>query len=164
MSRQGLPDYIVVMRKPGDREPPVAHDHIDGDDFGNTKESIDRWQRYASPIWVVTGAETLPGFLDCHPDIDMSDTLNAKGARDEKDEAHLAPLQLEVIRRCVRLWSHRDDVVWSPFAGIGSEGYVALQEGRRFIGAELKASYFRQAVANLTTAAKPKQPTLFEVT
>jgi len=164
MSRQGIPDTVIVMRKPGDRVPPVAHAHEAGDVFGETRESIDAWQRYASPVWVTTGEEAHPGFLDCHPDIDRSDTLNARSAREEKDEAHLCPLQLEVIRRCVRLWSHRDDVVWSPFAGIGSEGYVALQEGRRFIGAELKSSYYRQAKKNLQAASAPKQPTLFEVT
>lgn len=163
ISRQGIPETLIVMRMPGHREPPVAHAHVEGDPFGNcngpssasTRASIDLWQRYASPVWVTTGEETDPGFLDCSNDINPGDTLNARAAREEQDEAHLCPLQLEVIRRCVRLWSHRDDVVWSPFMGIGSEGYVALQEGRRFVGAELKESYYRQAVTNLRTAAEP---------
>lgn len=155
MSRQGIPDYLIVMRKPGDRDPPVAHAHEAGDLFGDTRESIERWQSYASPVWCCYGEELPDGFMECKPDIDMGDTLNARIAREEKDEAHLCPLQLEVIRRCVRLWSHRDDVVWSPFAGIGSEGYIAVQEGRRFVGAELKRSYYLQAVANLRAAEKP---------
>ena len=85
-------------------------------------------------------------------DINPSDTLQKESARDEKDERHIAPLQLEVIRRCVRLWSNPGDLVLSPFAGIGSEGVVALQEGRKFVGIELKESYYKQARANLQTA------------
>jgi DNA modification methylase len=126
MSRMGLPDRVVTFRKPGDNAEPVGH--------SKAEFPVDQWQRWASPVWT---------------DINPSDTLQYQSAREEKDERHICPLQLEVIRRCIRLWSNRGDIVLSPFAGIGSELYVALQEGRRAIGAELKPSYFRQAVANL---------------
>ncbi len=131
MSRQGIPDYVVTMRKPGDNPKRVNH----------TNESfpVEVWQQYASPIWM---------------DINPSDTLQKKSAREHKDERHICPLQLEVIRRCLRLWSRPDDLVFSPFAGIGSEGYIAVQMGRRFLGAELKESYFKQATANLKTATE----------
>lgn len=161
MSRQGIPDYIIVMRKPGDRDPPVSHQNVDGDVFGNqggeklTRASIDLWQQYASPVWATPIGETPDGFVMLGGDINPNDTLNARGAREEKDEAHLCPLQLEVIRRCVHLWSAPGDVVWSPFAGIASEGFVAVQMGRRFVGAELKRSYWEQGVANLRAASTP---------
>lgn len=138
MSRQGIPDYVVTMRTPGENKSPVAH----------TAEQfpVDQWQKWASPVWM---------------DIDPSDTLQKESAREDEDERHICPLQLGVIRRCIRLWSNPGDVVWSPFMGIGSEGFVALQEGRKFIGAELKQSYFEQAVRNLTTATGRAQPSLF---
>ena len=130
MSRQGIPDYLVTMRKPGVNEKPVTH----------TNESfpVGIWQQYASPIWT---------------DINPSDTLQYRSARDNNDERHICPLQLEVIRRGVELWSNPDDIVLSPFAGIGSEGYVALQHGRKFIGVELKESYYNASVTNLQKAA-----------
>jgi hypothetical protein len=153
MSRQGIPDYLIVMRKPGDNPKPVTH----------TEQSfpVETWQRYASPVWMTTGGVDSEGFaVPCDPTadnsdkggIDQQDTLNARSAREHDDERHLCPLQLEVIRRAVRLWSNPGDVVWSPFAGIGSEGVVALDMGRKFIGAELKESYWKQAVANLRGA------------
>lgn len=162
MSRQGFADYLVVMRTPGDNAEPVTKTE---DTF-----PVERWQRYASPVWATTGAPDDEGFLRCSADetedpdggIDPGNTLQAHAAREENDERHLAPLQFEVIRRAVRLWSSPGEVVWSPFAGIGSEGYVALQEGRRFLGAELKASYFRMAVKNLHAVANPAQRGLFE--
>jgi DNA modification methylase len=138
MSRQGIPDYLITMRKPGDNPEPVTHTN---DDF-----PVELWQRYASPVWM---------------DINQSDTLQFRSAREDDDERHLCPLQLEVIRRALKLWSNPGDTVFSPFAGIGSEGYVALQEGRRFIGAELKESYYRQAVKNLRAAENPAQRALF---
>jgi DNA modification methylase len=138
MSRQGIADYLVTMRKPGDNPEPVSHT--------DEEFPVTLWQRYASPVWM---------------DINPSDTLQYRSAREDEDERHVCPLQLEVIRRGLKLWSNPGDVVLSPFAGIGSEGYVALQEGRRFIGAELKASYYRQAVANLKAAAHPAQASLF---
>lgn len=134
MSRQGIADYLVTMRKPGDNPEPISH----------TPEEfpVSLWQRYASPVWM---------------DINQSDTLQYRSAREENDEKHICPLQLEVIRRALKLWSNPGDTVLSPFAGIGSEGYTALQEGRKFIGAELKESYYKQAVANCEAMANPKQ-------
>ena len=139
MSRQGIPDYVVTMRKPGENTRPVE----------NTNETfpVAEWQQYASPVWM---------------DINPSDTLQKESAREEEDERHICPLQLDVTRRCLRLWSRPDDLVLSPFAGIGSEGYVAVQEGRRFLGVELKESYFKQACANLRAAELlSKQGALF---
>jgi DNA methylase len=136
MSRMGIPDYVVTFRKPGDNPEPVSHD---GDEY-----PVSKWQRVASPIWT---------------DIDPSDTLQHRSAREHEDEKHICPLQLTVIRRCVELWSNPRDTVLSPFAGIGSEGFVSLDMGRRFVGVELKRSYYEQAVRNLTGAAK--QTTLF---
>jgi len=129
MSRQGIADYLVTMRKPGDNPVPVA----------NTNESfpVELWQQYASPVWM---------------DIQPNDTLQFRSARDNEDERHICPLQLEVIRRAMKLWSTEGDLVLSPFTGIGSEGHVALQMGRRFVGAELKRSYFEQAARNLQVA------------
>jgi superfamily II DNA or RNA helicase len=129
MSRQGIPDYLVTMRKRGENPERVTH----------TNESfpVSVWQRYASPIWM---------------DINPSDTLQRESAREQADERHICPLQLQVIRRAIELWTNPNDVVLSPFAGIGSEGYVAIEMGRRFIGIELKESYFKQAVANLSAA------------
>ena len=94
---------------------------------------------------------------------DPSDTLQRESAREHDDERHIAPLQLEVIRRGVLLWTNPGDVVLSPFAGIGSEGHVALREGRRFVGCELKRSYYEQAAKNLRAASVERQPSLFEV-
>lgn len=129
MSRQGIPDYIITMRKPGENPEPVTH----------TNESfpVDVWQRYASPVWM---------------DIKQSNTLQRKSARDEKDERHICPLQLDVIKRCIELWTNPGDIVLDPFAGIGSTNYMALRMDRRTIGIELKDSYFRQAVGNCEMA------------
>ena len=129
MSRQGIPDYLVTMRKPGTNPDPVSH----------TNESfpVDRWQRYASPVWM---------------DINPSRTLQYRGARENDDERHICPLQLDVIERAIDLWTNPRDLVLSPFAGIGSEGFVAVQTGRRFVGAELKASYWKVACDNLAHA------------
>lgn len=126
MNRQGIPDYVVTFRKPGENTKPISHS---AEDF-----TVDEWQEIASPCWT---------------DIKQSNTLNRKHARDNNDERHIAPLQLDLIERCLRLWSAPDDLVFSPFAGIGSEGCVALEMGRRFIGCELKESYFKCAVDNL---------------
>lgn len=146
MSRQGIPDYLVTMRKRGDNPEPVAGKLTtfagqDGprlmDD--DTRNSINIWQRYASPVWM---------------DINPSDTLQFRNARDNDDERHICPLQLDVIRRGIQLWSNPGDVVLSPFMGIGSEGHVALEMGRAFVGFELKPSYYECAVKNLAAAAK----------
>jgi DNA modification methylase len=153
MSRQGIADTLLVLRTPGKNDAPVSH----------TSEEfpVERWQRYASPVWATLGSADDEGFLTCLGNtvpgddtstINPSETLQYRSARENDDERHICPLQLGVIRRSVRLWSNPGDVVWSPFAGIGSEGYVAIQEGRRFVGAELNTSYFRQAVQNLKNA------------
>jgi DNA modification methylase len=125
MSRQGIPDYLVTMRTPGESER-VRHDPED--------YPVDLWQKVASPIWT---------------DINPSDTLQYRSARDHDDERHIAPLQLEVIRRGVSLWSNPDDIVLTPFGGIGSEAYGALELGRKAVAVELKDSYYRQMVQNL---------------
>lgn len=138
MSRQGIPDYLVTMRKPGVNDEPIAHTH---EEF-----PVSLWQRYASPVWM---------------DIDPSNTLQYRSAREHDDERHICPLQLEVIERALRLWTNPGDVVLSPFAGIGSEGHVALQEGRRFVGVELKKSYYEQAARNLREASIVRQQSLF---
>lgn len=165
MSRQGIPDYLITMRKPGKNQDPISHA---SDGLAN----VETWQRYASPVWVTTQGIDDEGFAVCRGDsvdgddassINPSDTLQFRSARDHNDERHICPLQLEVIRRAVRLWSNPKDVVLSPFAGIGSEGHVALNEGRRFVGAELKKSYFDQASKNLIAASTPKQRTLFDM-
>lgn len=129
MSRQGIPDYLVVCRKPGINQEPIEHD---AKDF-----PVMEWQKIASPIWA---------------DINSSDTLQRSSAREDDDERHICPLQLEVIRRALRLWSNPNDLVMSPFAGIASEGFVSIEMQRRFIGFELKESYFHQACANLRRA------------
>lgn len=131
MSRQGIPDYLVTMRKSGKNPEPIAH----------TSEEfpVDLWQKYASPVWM---------------DIDPMNTLQYREAREDDDERHICPLQLQVIERALELWSNPGDVVLSPFGGIGSEGYVALQMGRKFIGVELKQSYWELACRNLESAKK----------
>jgi hypothetical protein len=150
MSRQGIPDYLVSMRKPGENDDPIAGelDRFVGEQEtfqSNGRMSIDIWQRYASPVWM---------------DINPSRTLQKESAREEKDERHICPLQLDVIERACQLWSKEGDVVLSPFMGIGSEGYVAVGMGRKFVGIELKESYYNQAVLNLA-AAEHKQVDLF---
>ncbi|MDE2100097.1 MAG: site-specific DNA-methyltransferase [Patescibacteria group bacterium] len=137
MSRQGIPDYLVTMRKPGDNPERVTH----------TDETfpVKVWQQYASPVWM---------------DINPSDTLQRKSAREQEDERHICPLQLQVIQRALSLWSNPNDIVLSPFAGIGSEGYQSLKQGRRFIGIELKESYFKQACLNLNAAEQSQDEIL----
>ena len=131
MSRQGIPDYLVTMRKPGENPEPVTHT--------NETFPVAVWQRYASPVWM---------------DINPSDTLQASSAREEKDERHICPLQLDVIERCVELWSNPNDVVLDPFDGIGSTGYQAILMGRKHIGVELKESYYNLAVENCEKATE----------
>jgi DNA modification methylase len=146
MSRQGIPDYLVTMRKPGDNPEPVSgeFDHYVGDDseeVGKGRFSIDVWQRYASPVWM---------------DINPSDTLQYRSAREDNDERHIAPLQLQVIHRGIQLWSNPGDIVLSPFGGIGSEGYEAIKMDRKAVIIELKASYYEQACRNLEMAYKER--------
>lgn len=128
MNRQGIPDYIVTMRKPGENSEKISHTH---ETF-----PCDVWQKYASPVWM---------------DIKQSDTLQRKSAREEKDERHICPLQLEVIKRCIELWSNPNDIILEPFGGIGSVPYVANKLNRRTIACELKESYYKQMVKNVET-------------
>lgn len=167
MSRMGIPDSMIMMRKPGENAEPIsgsftyyvgdepAHGfkrHVWNDgrecwtvEDGSMNTSVDVWQRYASPVWM---------------DINQTDTLNFREGRESDDERHICPLQLDVIHRCLQLWSNPGDIVWSPFMGIGSEGYMSLKAGRKFIGAELKESYFKLAIRNLELA-KSSQYDLF---
>lgn len=134
MSRQGIPDYLVTMRKPGENPEPVTHN--------NDTFPVSVWQRYASPIWT---------------DINPSDTLQKESAREEKDEKHICPLQLTVIRRAISLWTNPGDIVLSPFGGIGSEPFTALENGRRAVAVELKDSYYRQMEKNCKAATQADQ-------
>ena len=172
ISGQGLADYIVSFRKPGENA-----EAVDGmfDEFHGTGLDISRaayekeiagrrnawdgpgpytpwpfetwvsilvWQRYASPVWM---------------DINPTNTLQYRNARDEKDEVHISPLQLDVIDRCIDLWSNPGDVVLTPFLGVGSEVYSAVKMGRRGVGFELKPSYFRQAVKNIAELSEHRR-------
>lgn len=138
MCRQGIPDYLIVMRKDGDNPEPITH----------TSESfpVEIWQKYASPIWT---------------DINPSDTLQYRSARDNEDEKHICPLQLTVIRRALNLWTNPNDVVLTPFMGIGSEVVTALENGRRAVGIELKDSYYRQAEKNARAVTVNEQLSLW---
>lgn len=133
MSRQGIPDYLITMRKPGKNKIPVGHKP---DDF-----PLDEWRDIASPVWT---------------DINQSNTLQYRSARTEKDEKHICPLQLGVIERGLRLWSNPGEVIYDPFGGIASTGYQALKMNRKFQGSELKESYWQQGVKNLQKANREK--------
>lgn len=161
ISRQGIPDYLVMMRKPGDNQKPVEGElkYFVGDevvpnfvefvrDDGRKVQTpdkskggsvIDIWQRYASPVWM---------------DINQTNTLQFRNARDCDDERHICPLQLDVVERAMQLWSAEGDTVFTPFLGIGTEAYVAVRMGRKAIGAELKESYFKMAARNMKDAEK----------
>lgn len=175
MCRNGLPDYLITVRKPGENPEPIAHpdglDRFIGEDeplarkgepvlkdsrvhrnISMAKEdpvySHHVWRRYASPVWM---------------DINQSNTLQKESARENKDERHICPLQLDVIERGLELWTNPNDTVLSPFAGIGSEIYSAVKMGRRGVGIELKESYYECAVNNLKALdVEMKQGTLFE--
>ena len=140
MCRQGIADYLVTMRKPGDNPEKITH----------TNESfpVQVWQNYASPVWM---------------DINLSNTLQRTSAREEKDEKHISPLQLDVIKRGINLWTNPNDIVFTPFMGIGSEVYQSLKMGRRGIGIELKESYYNQAVINCENAEKSADNSLFNI-
>lgn len=148
ISRQGIPDYLVTFRKPGVNANPVYGelDHWAGDDSfkqsGNL--SIDLWQRYASPVWM---------------DINQSNTLQYMAAKQNEDERHIAPLQLDVIHRALQLWTNKGDTVFTPFLGIGSEIYESILLERRGIGFELKESYFELAKKNLAIALEKRMQT-----
>lgn len=152
----GNPDYLLVFRKPGVNEEPVTHTN---EDF-----PVSQWQEWASPVWKVDGSEVTDADRKfVWMDIDQTDTLNVKGSKDDQDERHVCPLQLDFIRRCIVLGSNKGDVVFSPFAGIGSEGYSAISNERRFVGNELKDAYFARMVANLREVDEPRQASMFDM-
>jgi len=161
MCRQGLPDYLVTMRKPGENPELIAHpegfesyigeDEPEGAKIERPQPDAEKyekkekynevpiyshqvWRKYASPVWM---------------DIRQSNTLNGKSAREEQDERHICPLQLDVIARGINLWTNENDIVLDPFAGIGSSNYVALKMGRRTIGVELKENYYNLTLENV---------------
>lgn len=134
MSRPAMADYVLIFRAPGENAVPIKPDCDN-----------ETWIEWARPVWL---------------GIRESETLNARAGRDERDERHICPLQLPLIDRCVRLWSNKGETVFSPFAGIGSEGVMALRNGRRFVGIELKPSYWDTASENLER--ETAQPSLME--
>lgn len=140
MSRVGMPDYLLIFRHPDKCKNPVIHQDINPEKPNYL--SVDLWQKYASPVWM---------------DINYSNTLNKQEAREEKDEKHICPLQLDTIYRAIHLWTNEGDTVLSPFAGIGSELFQALKMNRNAIGFELKKSYFDVAVKNCKAAEKQKE-------
>lgn len=156
MCRNGLPDYLITFRKHGNNPEPVKHPEGFTEFYGEDKPAEKKnkdpvyshhvWRRYASPVWM---------------DIKQTDTLQYRSARDDKDERHICPLQLGVIRRAIELWTNENDVVLSPFGGIGSEPVVALEMNRRAIAVELKESYYQQMRSNCAQAIKIKENDLF---
>ncbi len=138
-SRTGLADYLLVFRAPGENEVPIGHKP---EDF-----PVTRWQEWASPVWM---------------DINQTNTLNVRIAKDGKDEKHLCPLQLDLIERALILWSNPKDIVLSPFMGVGSEGVMAIKSKRKFVGVELKENYWKIAVSNLRHEEE-QAVTLFDV-
>jgi DNA modification methylase len=146
-SRQGMAEYLLVFRRWADDDNENQQDLVSP--VEHTKESfpLDQWQEWASPIWTT---------------VRQTNVLNVKSARESGDEKHICPLQLDVIERCLVLWSNPGDTVFSPFMGIGSEGVMSVKLGRKFIGTELKPSYFKQAAGYLR-AAESESKTLFEL-
>ncbi len=137
MTRPALADYLLLFRKPGENKVPIKND-----------VSNDEWIEWARPVWL---------------DIRETNTLNVRVARDAADERHICPLQLDFIERVVRLWSNRGETVFTPFAGIGSEVFIAVKHGRRGLGIELKPSYWRTAVNNVRELdAQMSIPTLMD--
>jgi len=151
-SRSGIPQYLLAFRKDGENPEPVAHQNgleyfVGENEPVNGTLSHERWRRYASPVWM---------------DINFSNTLNAKAAREAEDERHVCPMALDLIERAIQLWSNPGDVIFDPFSGVGSTGYQAIRMGRKFAGSELKTAYFDQAVKNIGSA-KANQGALFEM-
>ena len=126
----GLADYIMIFRAPGENAEPIRHDPIEF--------PAELWQKWASPVWM---------------DIRQTNTLNVAIAKANADEKHCCPLQLDLIERCLIMWSNRGDIVLSPFMGVGSEGHVALKLKRLFVGIELKDTYWRTGVRNLAMSS-----------
>jgi DNA modification methylase len=155
MCRQGLPDYIISFRKAGDNEKPISRqngfERYIGEDMPEEKGvkfSHETWRHYASPVWM---------------DINQTRVLEYRGARENEDEKHICPLQLDTIERCIELWSKEGDTFLTPFMGIGSEVYSALKMKRKAIGIELKESYYNQALRNIQSLKIIEtQTTIFE--
>ena len=158
-TRPALADYLLIFKKPGQNAVPIPHEATTGE---VTNED---WIEWASPIWFDAGDGGDLGGEHLSPawtTIKETNTLNERVAREDADERHLCPLQLDFIERCVRLWSNPGETVLTPFAGIGSEMWVARKLGRPSVGIELKPSYWRTAVDNMTRLdADMKQDTLF---
>jgi len=159
ISKQGSPDFLITMRKPGANQEPISHgrgiESFIGEEEPQQPKNNDPskntyshhvWRRYASPVWM---------------DIRQTRTLQYRGARDSNDERHICPLQLDVIERALTLWTNPDDIVFSPFGGVGSEGYSAIKMGRRTVCCELKESYFNQMVKNIRAINESIQHDLF---
>jgi DNA modification methylase len=169
-SRQGLPEYLVILRKWPENESeeelvspvnhsikPDGHDHIK-----LVSPDGDCWQDWASPVWWNAQDGIPPEWKrPVWADVQHTDTLNVRAARDDQDEKHMCPLSLDVIRRACTLYSRPGDVVLSPFGGVGSEGVGSLKLGRKFVGIELKESYFNRACRNLAEAECVNQLGLF---
>jgi len=159
-TRPALADYLLIFKKPGQNMIPIKHEPDSGE------VTNDNWIDWASPIWFdisdggdIGGANLAPIWQD----IRETTTLNVREGRESEDERHIAPLQLDFIDRCVRLWSNPGEVILTPFAGIGSEVYVSVKRGRIGIGIELKPSYWQTAVKNLQRLdAEMSLPVLFE--
>ena len=154
ISRQGLPDYLLTFRKPGENKKPIKNSFENVEYFGKDepvaqgiKKSHLVWQKYASPVWL---------------DVRQTNTLNFRAGRDKNDEKHICPLQIDTIARGIQLWSNPGDIIFSPFGGVGSEPYTAVKLGRKAVAVELKESYYNQMVKNVNTVEnKIDQPKLF---
>lgn len=152
MCRSGIPQYLLAFRKPGENKNPIPHQnglsYFHGEnppESGTMSHEI--WRRYASPVWM---------------DVNFTKTLNYKASRHENDERHICPMSLDAISRALTLWSNPGDVVFTPFGGVGSEGYQAIKMNRKAILIELKETYYKQLVKNMTAIEnKPKQMELF---
>ena len=156
MSRNGIADYLITFRKNGENNEPISHT--------NESYPVELWQLVASPIWNSIETEEDKSLLyqeGCWFDIKQSNTLQKESAREQRDEKHICPLQLDVIERAINLWTNPNDIILTPFLGIGSELYQALKMNRRGIGIELKESYFNQAKLNLENISKTKKKELF---
>lgn len=153
MCRAGIPQYLLAFRKPGVNEKFISHsdglEYFSGDDEPTTGTlAHERWRRYASPVWM---------------DIRQGNTLNARAAREQEDERHVCPMSLDIIERALQLWTNPGDIILDPFNGVGSSGYQSLKMKRRYLGIELKESYYNQAVKNLLSVnEQEKQSVLFQ--
>lgn len=155
ISRPALLDYLLIFKKPGDSEIPCTNKIQINEHGAKERQDVTNndWIEWASGIW----STEEDNFLLPYPvwfNIRETETLNKKAARDSKDEKHICPLQLDLIDRCVRLWSNKNEIVFSPFAGIGSEGYMSVLNNRKFYGIELKESYFNEMEKNLKRGIK----------